>query len=130
MRKLVVGFGLSALLVSTQTSAVSDAGDIDTYVMQDLETAIKDLEPVLGANNFESARADAEVLRDGLRYIEQYFSAKGGADDAIKIARDGQELVSSLFQHLEKNDSTAAIEAARATEKNCKRCHDLYGRDR
>jgi hypothetical protein len=130
MRKLAGSLGLCAFLMSTQTVAVSDVGDIDTYLMQDLETAIKDLEPVLGAGNVDSARADAEVLRDGLKWIEEYFAAKGTAKDAEQIARDGQQLVSTLFEHLEQKNLAAAIETARSTEKNCKRCHDIYGRDR
>jgi len=125
-----VPFAVCALLLNAQTVATSDIADIDTYLMQDLDTAIKDLEPVLGAGNVDSARADAEILRDGLRWIESYFSAKAGADNAVQIARDGQQLVGSLFEHLDRKDLTAAIDAARATEKNCKRCHDIYGRDR
>lgn len=122
----IVGMTLVALVPSQIAFADVDTSDVDSYLMQDMETALKDLEPVLTAGNGDSARADAEVLRDGLRYTHDYFVNKGNAEDAVKIAVEGQATIARLFAALDSKDLQAAIAAARDTAKNCKACHDIY----
>lgn len=119
------GVALCALTPGHLSFASIDTSDVDAYLMQDMENALKDLEPVLTAGNFDSAFADAEILRDGMRYIHGYFVAKG-AEDGIKIAAEGQAAVVRVFAAIEKKDPEAAVAAARDTGKNCKSCHDIY----
>ena len=117
-------FGVA--LLSAPAVAGPDFADIDADLMRGMEDAIKNLEPVLGAGNLTSAQADAEVLRDGLKWTEEYFVAKGGVDDGVTIARQGRAVVDELLAHLNAKDVPAAIEAARNTAKNCRSCHDIY----
>lgn len=117
---------LAALLLSVPALADPDFSDVDSDLMRGMEDAIKDLEPVLGAGNITSARADAEVLRDGLKWVDEYFTAKGGVDDGVAIARDGRALVAELLGNLDANNVQAAIESARKTAKNCRSCHEIY----
>jgi hypothetical protein len=113
-------------LLSTAASATPDFGDIDSDLMRGMEDAIKDLEPVLGAGNLDSALADAEVLRDGLQWVEQYFVTKGGVEDGVTIAQEGRAVVARLLDQLAAKNIPGAIEAARSTAKNCRSCHDIY----
>lgn len=117
---------LAIVLLAKTAIAGPDFNDIDSDLMRGMEDAIKDLEPVLSAGNLASAQADAKVLRDGLQYVEQYFSAKGGVDDGVAIARDGRVIVDELVAHLDAKNASSAIEAARKTAKNCRSCHDIY----
>lgn len=122
----IAGMALAALMPGQLTLADVDTSDVDSYLMQDMENALKDLEPVLVAGNADSAWADAEILRDGLQYTYDYFVAKGNAEDAVKIAAEGQETIARVFTALQSKDLQAAIAAARDTAKNCKACHDIY----
>ena len=117
---------LTAVLLSAPALADPDFSDVDSDLMRGMEDAIKDLEPVLGAGNIASAQADAVTLRDGLKWVEEYFAAKGGVDDGVAIARDGRALVSELIGHLDAKNVSAAIESARKTSKNCRSCHEIY----
>lgn len=121
----IAGMTLAAFMPGTLAWAEIDTSDVDSYLMQDMETALKNLEPVLTAGNGESARADAEVLRDGLQYTHDYFTKKG-ADDGVQIAAEGQATIVRLFAALDGKDLPAAIAAARDTAKNCKACHEIY----
>lgn len=121
----MAGMTLAAFMPGTLTLATIDTSDVDSYLMQDMETALKNLEPVLTAGNAGSAQADAEVLRDGLQYTHDYFVAKG-ADDGIRIAAEGQATIARVLAALENKDLEAAIAAARDTAKNCKACHEIY----
>ncbi len=121
---LIIGWTLAAS--SGLAWAAIDLGDFDEYVMRDMDDANKDLGPALGAGNFEAALADAEVLKTGLDWTEHYFVAKGGTDDAVSLARQGRESLASVFSAISAKDLAVATEAARAVNKNCTSCHDLY----
>ena len=122
----IVGTTLFALVPLPLALANVDTRDVDSYLMQDMETALKNLEPTLTAGNAESALADAHVLRDGLQYTYDYFVAKGNAEDAVKIATEGQTTIARVLAAIESKDLDAAIAAARDTGRNCKACHDIY----
>lgn len=119
---LALASGLACSLVW----AAIDLGDFDEYVMRDMDDANKDLGPALGAGNYEAALADAEVLKVGLDWTEDYFVRKGGTDDAVTLARQGKDSLASVFAAINARDLAVATEAARAVNKNCSSCHDLY----
>jgi hypothetical protein len=117
---------LAAIMPGPLAFAELDTSDVDSYLMQDMQNALKDLEPVLVAGNFDSARADAEVLRGGLQYVYDYFVAKGNAEDAVKMAAEGQATIARVVAALDGKNQEAAIAAARDTARNCKACHEIY----
>ena len=117
---------VATFLIAVPALANVDFKDIDSDLMQDMDNAIKNLEPVLSAGNLTSAQADAEVLRDGLKWVEDYFVAKGSVDDGVAIARDGRAVVDELLAQLAAKNVPAAIDAARSTAKNCRSCHEIY----
>jgi len=122
----IAGMALTALMPGSLVLADVDTSDVDSYLMQDMENALKNLEPVLVAGNRASARADAEVLQGGLQYVYDYFVAKGNADDAVKMAAEGQAAIARVLAALDSNNLDAAIAAARDTARNCKACHEVY----
>lgn len=121
---LIIGWVLAAS--SGLAWAAIDLGDFDEYVMRDMDDANKDLGPALGAGNYEAALADAEVLKTGLDWTEDYFVAKGGTDDAVDLARQGKASLATVFTAIRDQDLAIASEAARAVNKNCTSCHELY----
>jgi hypothetical protein len=122
---LFAGVALLALTPVRLAWADIDTSDIDSYLMQDMENAIKDLEPVLTVRNAESARADAHILRDGLQWTHDYFIGKG-AQDAVSITVEGQAAVARVIAALDAVNFDDAIAAARDTAANCKSCHEIY----
>jgi len=103
-----------------------DLGDFDDDSMRDMDDANKDLQPVLGAKNADAALADAQVIQNVLKQTEAYFTKKGGTDNAVKIARQGEFSVAAVIAALGKSDFDTAAAAARDTAKNCRSCHDIY----
>ena len=117
---------LALALLGAPALADPDFSDVDSDLMRGMEDALKDLEPVLGTANITSAQADAEVLREGLKWVEDYFVAKGGVEDGVAIARDGSAVVAELIAHLDQKNVPAAIDSARKVSKNCRSCHEIY----
>jgi hypothetical protein len=87
-----------------------DLTDFDDDSMRDMDDANKDLQPV----------ADAQVIQNVLKETEGYFTKKGGTDNAVKIAQQGEAAVETVIAALGKNDFDTAAAAARATAKNCR----------
>ena len=119
--------GLFVALVHAEGVHVDlDLTDFDDDSMRDMDDANKDLQPVLGARNADAALADAQVIQNVLKQTEAYFTKKGGTDNAVRIARQGEVSVSVVIAALGKNDFDTAAAAARDTAKNCRSCHDIY----
>ena len=115
-----------AVLSGGVVFAEIDLKDFDDDLMRDMDTAIKDLEPVVGAKNAVAATGDAELLRDGFKQTEDYFAKKGGAPDAVEFARKSGELTATVLKDITANDFDAAADSARALSKSCRTCHDVY----
>jgi cytochrome c556 len=118
--------GVSVMLAAGAALADIDLQDFDDDLMRDMDTAIKDLEPVIGAKNTAAATQDAELLRDGFKQTEDYFVKKGGASDAVDFARHSEELTATVLKSIAANDFDAAGNAARTLSKSCRTCHDVY----
>lgn len=103
-----------------------DLRDYDDELMRDLDRTIKYFEPDINARNVEGAREDAEILQDGFRYTEDYFAKKGSAEDAVKISRQGLNLIDTALKALDESDFDAAAVSARETARTCRACHDIY----
>jgi len=103
-----------------------DLTDFDDDSMRDMDDANKDLQPVLGAKNAAAALADAGVIQNVLKQTEAYFTKRGGTEDAVRIAQQGETSITAVIKALRANDFDAAAAAARDTAKNCRSCHDVY----
>jgi cytochrome c556 len=125
-RRMSILCGVSVVLAAGAAFADIDLKDFDDDLMRDMDTAIKDLEPVIGAKNAVAAAGDAELLRDGFKQTEDYFAKKGGAADAVDFAHRSEELTATVLKSIAANDFDGAGNAARALSKSCRTCHDVY----
>lgn len=125
VRSALTVSGVIFALSAGPVIAAIDLQDYDNDLMRDLDRTIKYFEPDITAGNREAAKEDSELLLDGFRYTENYFSKKG-ADDAVEISRRGIKLVATVLKSVEQNDFEAAASAAREAPQLCKSCHDIY----
>jgi hypothetical protein len=125
-RKWIALSGAMVILSGGMALAAIDLSDFNDDVMRAMDDSFKNLEPVLGAGDTAAAKNDIEVLLEGYQWSDEYFTAKGGVDDAVKIAKDGRALVQRADAAIARNDLVEAANIARETARNCKSCHDLY----
>jgi hypothetical protein len=126
MRRLFTGVIIAASMFAAHGLADVDLGDFDNDLMRGMEDSIKSFEPNIAARNSQRALADAQILWDGFKWTEDYFTKKGGAEDAVEIARQALEHTGSVMQFLEANDFENAANAARSAARTCRTCHDIY----
>jgi cytochrome c556 len=103
-----------------------DLKDFDDDSMRDMDDANKDLQPVIGARNGQAAQADTQTIQSVLKETEDYFTRKGGTQDAVKIAQQGETALAAVIAALNRTDYDSAATAAREVTRNCKSCHDIY----
>jgi hypothetical protein len=129
MPKLVIVLTIGAAILATSANAerrTIDLHDYDDDLMRDLDKTIKYFEPDITAKNVQGALDDAAVLQDGFKYTEDYFTKKGGADDAVVISKEGLNYIAAAIKSVSANDFESAAEAARGAAKTCRACHDIY----
>jgi len=106
-------------------SAELDFKDYDDDLMRTLDRTIKYFEPDITAKNAEGATEDGEILLDGFKYTEDYFSKVNKAD-AVRISQEGSALVSLALKLVATDDFEGAAANAREAITKCKACHDIY----
>lgn len=126
MRKSALTLAAAAALSTGLAWAAIDLSDFNDDMMRDMDDAIKDLEPVIAAHNSAGAGSDTQVLLGGFKETESYFAKKGGADDAVKIARQEQDQLAQVDKFLAAGDFDSAATSAREVAHTCKTCHDTY----
>jgi hypothetical protein len=126
MRRRFILAASIALISSGPVFAALDLHDYDNDLMRDLEKTIKYFEPDITAKNADAVKEDADLLADGFRYTESYFSKKGNAADAVEISKKGAKLIAEVRADIEKADFEAAAAVAREAPEVCKSCHDIY----
>jgi hypothetical protein len=117
--------GVALVTATALLAAEIDLTGIDTFLMQDMDATVKDLEPLIGAKNAKDATEAGVFLEQGLGWTEEYFTSKG-VPDAAKLARAGKERARAVQAALAANDFGAAQAAARDVAKSCRACHDVY----
>lgn len=119
-------WALLALLSGSAGHAGVDLSDFDAELMRSMDDAVKTLDLSIGSKDAPAVTTDARFIVEGLQWAEGYFSRKGNADDAVKLAADGQGFAAAIETAASQNDFDAAFTAYRSLVKTCRSCHDAY----
>jgi hypothetical protein len=123
--QVAIGAALLINFACIAEPAVLDFKDYDDDLMRALDKTIKYFEPDITAKNVDGATEDAEILLDGFKYTEDYFTRVNKAD-AVQISREGTALVNLALELIAKDDFDRAAANAREAITKCKACHDIY----
>ena len=129
MRKVLILASVCVALVGRTAFAeqvVLDLHDYDDDLMKTLDQTIKYFEPDITAGNARGSAEDAEILQEAFKWMENYFTKKGNADDAVKIAQNGQVLIAAAMKSMAEKNLDAAGDSARDLARTCRSCHDIY----
>ena len=121
-------FATAMALLGTLASAGAniDLTDFNDDVMRNMDDTVKTLDSDLAGHDSKSAQADARAIRDGLHWAEDYFTRKGNVEDAVRLAKRGEELASDVANSAGSNDFDAALTSYDLLVKTCRNCHDVY----
>jgi endo-beta-N-acetylglucosaminidase D len=126
MRKVVMFLAISAVLASQVSSA--DA-DFDVDLMQAIEDTNKSLSSNVALKNSKAATADAKELTQMFEKVETFFVQKGGAENAVDLAKQSKGLAIEIVNSVAANNFDAATNSATALSRTCRTCHTFYKKE-
>jgi hypothetical protein len=126
MRKVILLCGLLSMLAASVHSAESE---LDTDLMQSIDDTNKSLSSNIALKDVKAAAADSKELNEMFDKVETYFVNKGGADDAVDLARKSKDLTEQIAHAVDQHDFDGASNSATALSRNCRTCHTFYKKE-
>lgn len=126
MRKLIMFLAISAVLASQVSSAEAD---LDVDLMQAIEDANKSLSSNVALKNNKAATADAKELTQMFEKVEAFFVQKGGAENAVDLAKQSKGLAIEIVNSVAANNFEAATNSATTLSRTCRTCHTFYKKE-
>jgi hypothetical protein len=120
-----IAVGLTSSLIAAGTFSL-DLSDFNDDVMRDMDDTMKRLDSDIATRDVKSVVADSVSLREGLKYAQDYFTKKGNLDDAIRWAKQGQDLTEAIGGAAQASDLELSLSKYDALVKTCRSCHDVY----
>jgi hypothetical protein len=119
---LAVGLTIA---VTAKVASAASLLDFDKW-MQSIDKRTQHLHRSLDDRDARAAAEDARAVQGLYQSLEDFFTTRGRADDAVQLSKDGQELAGTVVQSLERDDYEAASKAARGITSSCSTCHNAY----
>lgn len=94
--------------------------------MQKVDRRSQSIQRNLAVRDSAAALADAREIGKLYRLMEDYFTQRGDAVDAVKLASDGATLADAVARSLQGNDFTTAFVSATSIARACRDCHIKY----
>ena len=126
MRKVIVLCGLLGVLMTSVHSAETE---LDTDLMQSIDDTNKSLSSNIALKDAKAATTDSKELNDMFNKVEAYFVNKGGAGDAVELARKSKDLTQQIAHAVDQHDFDSASNSATALSRNCRTCHTFYKKE-
>ncbi|HEV7447974.1 MAG TPA: hypothetical protein VGO18_35740 [Steroidobacteraceae bacterium] len=121
---LGVAVGLTGPLVRATVSL--DLTDFNDDVMREMDDTMKRLDSNIATRDPTSVAADAQSIRDGLKWAQDYFTKKGNVEDAVKWAKQGQDLADAVARSAQSSDFETSLTTYDSLVRTCRACHDAY----
>jgi hypothetical protein len=122
---LSIAVGLTGPLVLAGTVNL-DLSDFNDDVMRGLDDTMKTLDSDIATRNIKSLAADTQSIRESLSWAQDYFTRKGNLDDAVRWAKQGQELAEAIARSAQASDFDTSLSKYDSLVKTCRACHDVY----
>ena len=122
---LSIAVGVTGPLVAAGTVRL-DLSDFNDDVMRDMDDTMKTLDSDIATHDAKSVARDSALIRDGLKYAQDYFTKKGNVEDAVRWAKQAQDLVEAVTNTVQDGDFDTSLSKYDSLVKTCRACHDVY----
>ncbi len=123
MRKFLLFLAAFFLLANGVFSAQAE---VDMDLMQTVEDLNKSLASNVATKNANGSKSDAKELEQLFTTVETYFANKGGAEDAVELARKSRLLAAAISKAVSEGNYEAATNHATDLSRACRSCHTFY----
>jgi len=122
----------SLILAATllfSTSVIADEPGLDTDLMQSIEDTNKSLSSNIALKDATAAVSDSKELNEMFSKVQTYFEQKGGAGDAVDLAKKSRGLTDTIQTAVAHNDFDTATDSATTLSRTCRTCHTFYKKE-
>src|ERR1700733_13394277 len=123
MRKIVIGFGICAVLTAAVLWAQND--EFDGW-MQTIDAKNQSEQANIAAKDAKAAADDAKALQDTFKLVEGFWTKRGNAPDGVKLSQQAEEAAGAVLKSIEAKDFDAAAAKSINVAQTCTACHRLY----
>ena len=134
---LSIAAGLAAPLVAAADRAASegipsggtvslDLSDFNDDVMRDMDDMMKRLDSDIATRDAKAVAGDSASIRERLGYALGYFTKKGNVEDAVRWARQAQDLIEAVTNTVQAGDFDTSLNKYDSLVKTCRACHNVY----
>jgi hypothetical protein len=118
----------AAILLLPLSVAADEAG-LDTDLMQSIEDTNKSMSSNIALKDAKAAVSDSKELNEMFSKVQTYFEQKGGAADAVDLAKKSRTLTDTIVAAVGHNDFDTATESATTLSRTCRTCHTFYKKE-
>ncbi|HEY8024339.1 MAG TPA: hypothetical protein VIF60_07225 [Burkholderiaceae bacterium] len=126
MPKTVLALAVIAIL---STSVLANESELDTDLMQSIEDTNKSLSSNIALKDAKAAVSDSKELNSMFDKVQIFFEHKGGADDAVELAKKTKGLTNDIVSQIGQGDFDAATNSATTLSRTCRTCHTFYKKE-
>jgi len=100
--------------------------EVDSDLMRNIEDTTKSLDSNLSLKDAKSASAEAKELAALFAQVEEFYTRKGDAADAVGFSRKTHDLAEEVLKAIDAGDYGTASTSVVALTRSCKSCHEVY----
>ena len=123
-----ITLAFAAILLLPLSVAADEAG-LDTDLMQSIEDTNKSMSSNIALKDAKAAVSDSKELNEMFSKVQTYFEQKGGAADAVDLAKKSRTLTDTIVAAVGHNDFDTATESATTLSRTCRTCHTFYKKE-
>lgn len=116
---------VACLLVAAGPAVAQSILQFDTW-MQRIDRRSQSVQRHLAQRGSADAISDAREVGELYRLMAGYFTERGDAADAVKLAKDGAALADAVITSVQAEDFDAASRSAISIARACRDCHIQY----
>jgi hypothetical protein len=122
VRKLAFAAALAAVAFPATPQSILQ---FDKW-MQTVDRRSQNMQRSLARRDSVAALSDAREVGELYRLRQEYFTQRGDAAGAVKLASDGAALADDVIKSLQGNDLDTASISAISIARGCRDCHLKY----
>jgi len=115
-------------MVVTLSSAIAATQSIDEFDtwMRTIEQKTQSVQQHISGRNADAVAVDAKSLEETFRLVEDFWSRRGDAADAVTLSREARGHAADLLKAATEEDFDRASRLAIRVAETCTPCHRLY----
>jgi hypothetical protein len=110
------------------TANVMFAQSVDEFDawMRTIDEKNQSVQRNIAAKDAGSVTADAKVLQETFKLVEEFWKQRGNSSDAVELSQKAQERAAEVVKSTAAKDFDAAAAQSIKIAETCTACHRLY----